>query len=1490
MDIFPIWDKLQHGDSISVVLQTLVHGPASMVMSTIESKVRRVIVKGNLPTPNSDRWVFLNAKVIEVLPTCVIELGEQSFAHRILPCLADTILRVTELCCGMGGFSRTAPQLGVPVVLGVDQNPKWETLFRNLHGADAHFLVGDCGDNAVIHEALSKGASQSVTLAGINCQPFSVAGDRRGLMDPRSQSLFHALRASWLFQSPITVLECTPAIANDPQVQQILKEFCGITGCTMTQQLLSLQDVWCAKRERWYVILAAGVLGPVHIPPLPKTDEYGTVAKIIQSLKQWPQGEHDQLELSLYELNLFHQYAVGGIDAAWLSFDFKLPTCLHSAGNQLYPCKCGCRQALSLSRIQEKGLFGTLVPLRRIVRHCNANLMTARYLHPTEMFALNGGHPSANFGDDMRLALAAIGQSVSCIHGLWIISHVIARLQSFAQVPVCDPKHALALHLEEVSRACHELWPSPVVMPPGGNSDILDHQPSDSVMCDFWDRDAGAPITFRATHPVCKQFCEAENKLRNHMGEINQCADVIFTVSDMHGVPVAGNDALPVSGSVGCGLPLAEQQEVSLPCPCHEWCNEQTNAQGSDVSPTQPFTVQSQPQNVPSNEMSALLQLDFGGLVDLVCPKLTSLDGFNHLQASTLPCQTRQAILDNQFGSWANDEMLHFLQEVGMNVPSDQHVTVWDPFLITSIVKFANSALLSKLVDTLMAPTTIITAAVVDGHWYPLVWQFTGQEVWGFTCGHVFGLSIALQRVHREFCRLTKCAQTALKFQMLAFSVRQCCGALAISYVRHVLFGDPLPSSADEVQSLHSSLRQQFQSQLAAQTQRPWIWGLGESADWQVRFGVLLQEHGVQADDVQARMKTIIDKLGEANVIKAMNAGSPWKELKWLGNNSSPILQLIKPAELQAAIAKKSGKGATVGTKAQKKAAGKGKGKGKSQCLDPNGLRIDVGLFVCGEGHQLPQIDIATIGPQVSGIVLASLATAQPYLRSGKQMSLGGIGLIIVDAKAEDIQTNLIAEPVRFPAVCLANEEPLLVDGVLFQLGAQPVSKFVASEQCALVTLRTCVIKVMLYRDQVDCSWETIQAHPLKYLFAKVPPLQPCNDEQCGGQCESWHVSASCQLADPLMEVWGRQWLTQSYMTVIPSEAEIYGAHIRVPECLQIQLQHYSGQSGVYLEPKHIDGRSPSTAFQAIWLPKHSYADIVVLKQQTSAVLGVARSGTKYGVRCLAEKAQELHRLIKPGGMFLPPGRKLDFLVGPVAFGTLKTSIASMLASIDWLARPVQPVSAASHINGVMWRVQSVSPPPRNVVATDQGDIVITSLTESVTAPRQGPTVVAAPKTLELCTETSAAKKIDPLQVYDPWEINSCSKFGKGGGTNCPADFLEQKVVDAVLARLPKQQMDVDSTHESQAMADKVQTLEMQVRELHDGQSHLHQMVVEQGRSNAQQFNQLEAAVTDNATRLGNFQHQFKAQLEQQQSQLDSLFQQQMHRIEDLLSKKQRTE
>ena len=62
-----------------------------------------------------------------------------------------------------------------------------------------------------------------------------------------------------------------------------------------------------------------------------------------------------------------------------------------------------------------------------------------------------------------------------------------------------------------------------------------------------------------------------------------------------------------------------------------------------------------------------------------------------------------------------------------------------------------------------------------------------------------------------------------------------------------------------------------------------------------------------------------------------------------------------------------------------------------------------------------------------------------------------------------------------------------------------------------------------------------------------------------------------------------------------------------------------------------MDGRGVSGDFQVIWLPKQSYAQAMVL---------------------------------------------------PVPHGTLKASLLEAFAAIDWVARPVQTVAAARHVQG----------------------------------------------------------------------------------------------------------------------------------------------------------------------------------------------------------------
>ena len=200
------------------------------------------------------------------------------------------------------------------------------SLFASCHG-QPQFIQGECGDLNVVRQLLAMGGMHSLVLSGISCQPFSVGGDRKGLSDPRSISLPHTLRTAWLLQAPVIVLECTPEIQKDENVQALLRRFQEATGCFLTQSLVALQDIWCTKRERWFAVFSAGPIGPIAIPPPPALRDFQVVGDVMPYVVSWSDEDQSQLELSLYELSRFYSFAAGGIEKAFLDLKAHPESC-----------------------------------------------------------------------------------------------------------------------------------------------------------------------------------------------------------------------------------------------------------------------------------------------------------------------------------------------------------------------------------------------------------------------------------------------------------------------------------------------------------------------------------------------------------------------------------------------------------------------------------------------------------------------------------------------------------------------------------------------------------------------------------------------------------------------------------------------------------------------------------------------------------------------------------------------------------------------------------------------------------------------------------------------------------------------------------------------------------------------------------------------------------------------------------------------------------
>ena len=134
-----------------------------------------------------------------------------------------------------------------------------------------------------------------------------------------------------------------------------------------------------------------------------------------------------------------------------------------------------------------------------------------------------------------------------------------------------------------------------------------------------------------------------------------------------------------------------------------------------------------------------------------------------------------------------------------------------------------------------------------------------------------------------------------------------------------------------------------------------------------------------------------------------------------------------------------------------------------------------------------------------------------------------------------------------------------------------------------------------------------------------------------------------------MLDVWRRQWVTTSINTTTAERAYLFIVNLR---CLESQLEPclcLSGRSGVFLKPRLLDAREPHLDFQVLWLPKTEKDELARLQQCNPTVLGLARVGSRLGLRTKLADAPALAKTLKPGSVFLASGARFHFRGWPAA-------------------------------------------------------------------------------------------------------------------------------------------------------------------------------------------------------------------------------------------------
>ena len=421
------------------------------------------------------------------------------------------------------------------------------------------------------------------------------------------------------------------------------------------------------------------------------------------------------------------------------------------------------------------------------------------------------------------------------------------------------------------------------------------------------------------------------------------------------------------------------------------------------------------------------------------------------------------------------------------------------------------------------------------------------------------------------------------------------------------------------------------------------------------------------------------------------------------------------------------------------------------------------------------------------------------------------------------------------------------------------------------------VFRVVVYRDEFQDDWNDFIQRPIKHALDFM-------GFKNGGEDEG------------VIDVWDRQWLSLGMERQKPKHSEVFQVNLRVTGVDEKQVMASSGTRGYYVEPRSVDGRSPSDAYRVVWLPKTDFATATTSLQAAQTWACLVRTGKRFGLRTLLQDAQQIHDQYKPQTPFLESGSITHYLVGPLPFGATKATLGRVFSKWGWVAKPVQPRGRSSDGGGILWEVHASQTPECAAYSMDHGDVIISELNKKKSYERNQTDIVASARTIAAmqASQSSEPRKGvskpsgDGIFDSDPWAgYVPASKVSKhAASTDSSSSHSRQfealtATVDRKIAAAIAQVDEKMATPASDAamhsgVQDRVQVVE-------DRLSKIEQVVQAQHHQMQQQHGQVNTQLTKMQNQLDQQSHVFQEHLDQRMTE-------QLSQIEKLLGKKGRYE
>ena len=639
-----------------------------------------------------------------------------------------------------------------------------------------------------------------------------------------------------------------------------------------------------------------------------------------------------------------------------------------------------------------------------------------------------------------------------------------------------------------------------------------------------------------------------------------------------------------------------------------------------------------------------------------------------------------------------------------------------------------------------------LLAFVDQAHW-SLLALFTTDG--GALATHFDGVpgrsTEAAKRLANSFCAL--CGVCLLGFKSCCHwqqTKPNDCGAIALAHAAAALSGGTaLPSFLDDARNF--VMHMPFHKAL--------LYGFGGlSEELQSKLESTLLEKGVPIGLVKDRIQAAVAKLGPGPIASALAASNVWQALKAAGSTPGAMFRWIRPEEVKALAETKASAtfGAAVANAKHKKQKTKSKTIRPTLQVDPDTLQLVPGSFKTTEGSPLAQLAFSEVVSQASGVAFCSPQQALPFLQAYSSLSVDALAVVCTSALQSEVCTGAPVTNIQFPAIYSPTQEAILLQGSLLQLGDEVVQLDTPSI-AEVERLDTITGRLSYYRDEASIPWTEIAQAPLRALVQHVPCLSLCKDANCHGDCACFHPSLEETVDRMILDAWGRSFAKVDGGRAQPDQAELFQVMIRVPGSA-LKLLHKTTTAGFYFEPRANDGFSPHASFAVVWLPGKDKAQVQHILRTCDRALAITRLGRRFGIRVKEADEKVVHAALKPEVDFVKLRISARYRLHPLPHGMQRLHLAKLLKEWKWPAKPLQP--AKGDAAGSAWEVGAECEPPAPTLPAGTQYVLITKLKDLSSGPK-APAVCASHKTRQHMLRDEpepATGSTDPWAGgNDPW-------------------------------------------------------------------------------------------------------------------------------------------